>query len=321
MRAEDVASVFALQFPEAELRGLERLKGGVSAEVYRADLRMPDGAGQSVVFRAAGKSGLGGAQEYELLAALHVAGVPTPRPICFDDSRSRVEAPYVLMAFVDGAPEIPPERADERIPLMAQALAAIHELPTVSLPPLPPRVDPLPELLAFLPAGAAWQSVRDLCGSLGVTKFSGAPVLLHGDFWPQNLIWRDGRIAAILDWEDAALGDPLSDLASALLELKYLFEDRLAHRFEAAYRRHLPVDARRLALWQIYVAAAAQHFMGAWGLEPSREDRMRRTALRQIREAAEILGGGAAGPEQPDIAAQEKCGGAPEPPLGSSETH
>jgi aminoglycoside phosphotransferase (APT) family kinase protein len=40
-------------------------------------------------------------------------------------------------------------------------------------------------------------------------------VLLHGDFWPGNALWRDGALVAILDWEDAAIGDPLADVANA----------------------------------------------------------------------------------------------------------
>ena len=152
--------------------------------------------------------------------------------------------------------------------------------------------DPLAELFGFLPDGAEWRTLRDFCASLSPCPFDGEPVLLHGDFWPQNLIWRDGRIAAILDWEDAALGDPLSDLACALLELKYLFDDARVGRFYAAYNHHAPVDPHRLAQWQIYVASAAQHHMGAWGLEPLREAHMRQTTLRQIREAAAGLGMG-----------------------------
>ncbi len=144
----------------------------------------------------------------------------------------------------------------------------------------------------FLPQAAEWQTLRDYFAKPGPGPFAGAPVLLHGDFWPQNLIWRDARIVAILDLEDAALGDPLSDLACALLELKYLFDDARVDRFYAAYRRHASVDPLRLAQWQIYVASAAQHYMGAWGLEPSREAHMRQTALRQIREAAAVLGVG-----------------------------
>jgi aminoglycoside phosphotransferase (APT) family kinase protein len=34
-----------------------------------------------------------------------------------------------------------------------------------------------------------------------------ASVLLHGDFWPGNTLWKDGQLVAIIDWEDAASGD------------------------------------------------------------------------------------------------------------------
>jgi hypothetical protein len=65
-----------------------------------------------------------------------------------------------------------------------------------------------------------------------------------------------------------------------------------------ALETHLAGPGRGyLALWQVYVAAAAQRHMGAWGLERAREDHMRQTALRQIREAAARLGAPAASPE------------------------
>ena len=290
MITENIALALATHLPAARLRAATRLKGGVSADVFRLDLSMGDGDERSIVLRAMGKSGLESVQEYALLSALHAAGLLIPRPICVDDSRSHIDAPYLLMDFIDGASEIPPDLAGVRLEMMADALASIHQLPTASLPPLPLRLDPWPELPGFLPQGAEWKALRDQVAKPGPGPFAGAPVLLHGDFWPQNLIWRDGRIAAILDWEDAALGDPLSDLACALLELKYLFDDALVDRFYLAYRRHARVDPHRLAQWQLYVASAAQHYMGAWGLEPLREAHMRQTALRQIREAAAALG-------------------------------
>ena len=290
MNAGDIVAAVAGHFPAAEVAAVQRLEGGVSAQVFRIDLRLADGTGQAVVFRAMGKSGLESAQEHALLAALHGAGVPVPRPICFDASCSHVNAAYVLMEFAEGSSEMPEGSAGSQIVRMAETLMAIHRTPTALLPPLPSRLDPVPELLGFLPDGAEWRVLRDFCASLVPRPFDGEPVLLHGDFWPRNLLWRDGQIMAILDWEDAARGDPLSDVACALLELRYLFDDALVSQFLVAYRRHASVDIQRLALWQIYVAAAAQRYMGAWALEPSREANMRRTALRQIREAAAVLG-------------------------------
>lgn len=44
--------------------------------------------------------------------------------------------------------------------------------------------------------------------------WNGVPSLLHGDPGGANFIFRDARLAAVIDWEDALLGDPLFDLAS-----------------------------------------------------------------------------------------------------------
>lgn len=38
-------------------------------------------------------------------------------------------------------------------------------------------------------------------------------VITHGDYRLSNLLVRDGRITAVLDWELCTLGDPLADLA------------------------------------------------------------------------------------------------------------
>ncbi|MEQ8691366.1 MAG: phosphotransferase, partial [Pseudomonadales bacterium] len=154
---------------------------------------------------------------------------------------------------------------------------------------LPLRLDPLPEVLDFLPEGDEWQALRDCLQRIPATAYTEEPKLLHGDYWPENILWQGDRIAAVLDWEDAAIGDPLSDVAAAGLELRYKFGVQAMHEFTRAYAAHQPLDSRRLALWRIYVAAAAQRYMGAWGLEPEYEAHMRSEALACIREAGEEI--------------------------------
>jgi Phosphotransferase enzyme family len=41
------------------------------------------------------------------------------------------------------------------------------------------------------------------------------PVLVHGDFGPQNVLIEDDRINALVDWEFAHIGQPVEDLAWA----------------------------------------------------------------------------------------------------------
>lgn len=60
-------------------------------------------------------------------------------------------------------------------------------------------------------------------------------------------------------------------------------------RFRKAYLRYENVETDRLALWLIYVAAAAQKFMCDWQLKPSREEHMRKTAIQTIKDAADHL--------------------------------
>jgi aminoglycoside phosphotransferase (APT) family kinase protein len=40
-----------------------------------------------------------------------------------------------------------------------------------------------------------------------------SPVLVHADYHYGNMLFRDGRVVAVLDWEIAQLGQPLLDLA------------------------------------------------------------------------------------------------------------
>lgn len=49
---------------------------------------------------------------------------------------------------------------------------------------------------------------------------SGPPAVVHGDTKISNVMWQDGRISAVLDWEMALNGDPLADLGYILYGLE-----------------------------------------------------------------------------------------------------
>jgi len=291
MNNNSYTGVVSRLFPGANITGIVRLTGGVSADVHRLDLDLADGGATSVVLRAHGAShsGHGAKLEYELLQTLYRQGVPVPEPLLVDVSGSLLKDPFLVMAFVEGSSEIPAAQQSRCIDLMAAELAKIHALPAAGLPVLPERNDPLAEVFEFLPAGSEWNALRARLRSLPDMACTDTPKLLHGDFWPENLLWHKGHIAAVLDWEDAAVGDPLSDVACARLELRYKFGKACMERFTRAYATHAVVDRQRLTLWQVYVAAAAQHFMGGWGLASDLEAHMRNEALVSIREAGAVL--------------------------------
>ena len=287
MNALKQAELVAEVWPGATLRSARRLTGGVSAQVYALEVAHSSGALAQVVVRehAPVESHYTAELEFLLLKALHSLDLPVPQPILFDARCTLAATPFVIMAAIPGSSVIPTGEAFEYIDEMARQLFRIHQAPIQNLPALPSRVDPLPEVFEYLPTAAEWGGLKARLRALTDTGFKGAPCLLHGDYWAQNLLWEQGRITGILDWEDAAIGDPLSDVAGASVELRYLFGREGMQRFIAAYSALSSVDPTRLALWQVYVAAAAQHFMSTWQLAPEREARMRQQALATLEES------------------------------------
>jgi aminoglycoside phosphotransferase (APT) family kinase protein len=74
-------------------------------------------------------------------------------------------------------------------------------------------------------ATAAWEE------ALEAPPWSRAPVWVHGDLLPGNLLLRGGRLTGVIDWAGAGVGDPACDLIVAwgLLpsEARPVFGDRL----------------------------------------------------------------------------------------------
>jgi ketosteroid isomerase-like protein len=66
--------------------------------------------------------------------------------------------------------------------------------------------------------------------------------LLHGDYHPLNVLTDGERITAVLDWSNAAAGDPRSDVARTFSILR--LEARMPGRFPPALRRSLAAFER-----------------------------------------------------------------------------
>lgn len=292
---DQFARAVRLLLPGYQVRRAWRLAGGVSADVHALELVEPNGQPKTVVVRQIGATTWkptheqAAAMEHGLLNHLYRIGFPVPQPLLLDATRQLLPRPFLISAFVEGTTEIADHNADACVATMADTLARLHALPTDDLPTLPSRLDPLPELFDYLTELPSRPQLRAYLDGWTDSAYRGAPSLLHGDYWPGNLLWQGERLMAVLDWEDAALGDPLSDVAACQLELSYNYDVGIVARFTQAYDRIRPLDPRRLALWTLYVASAASHFMGAWGLEPAREAHMRARAVDAINQAARTL--------------------------------
>jgi aminoglycoside phosphotransferase (APT) family kinase protein len=98
-------------------------------------------------------------------------------------------------------------------------------------------------------AAALWEAAL-------ATEWRGAPVWLHGDVSAGNLLVRDGRLSAVLDFGCAAVGDPACDLAIAWTYF--------SGASRAAFREALPLDrgtwlrGAGWALWKALITLSGQ---------------------------------------------------------------
>jgi aminoglycoside phosphotransferase (APT) family kinase protein len=79
--------------------------------------------------------------------------------------------------------------------------------------------------------------------------------LLHGDYWLGNILWKDEELIAIIDWEDAMLGDPLADLAISRLEILWALGYEAMESFTTQYQVIMSeMDYSNLAYWDLWAA-------------------------------------------------------------------
>lgn len=209
---------------------LRRLVGGNSNETFlletdvgRRVLRRPPAA-------TIAPSAHSMEREYRVLSVLADTPVPVPRPLALS---TELGAPFLVMEWVDG--QAPLERLPDAYATDAHGageaivdvLAELHSQPWREL-----GLDGFGKPDGFLARQVGrWRSqyeryrVRDLprfeevAGWLEAhTPPGGDPGILHGDFHADNcLLARDApRVAAIVDWEMASIGDPLLDLGLLL---------------------------------------------------------------------------------------------------------
>lgn len=169
------------------------------------------------------------AREYQVINGLRRSPVPVPVPVALCEDESVLGCPFYLMDFVDGVVLTRPEEvsdpaaAREVSELLVDTLVALH------------AVDPEPIGLGGLgrPEGfrarqverwhrqfaASWEGEHP--GELELVRRlragvpdSGPAGIVHGDYRLTNLMFTPDlrSVAAVVDWEMATLGDPLTDL-------------------------------------------------------------------------------------------------------------
>jgi aminoglycoside phosphotransferase (APT) family kinase protein len=181
------------------------------------------------------------------------------------------------------------------IPKLVMQLLRIHQVDCSNLGVsfLPRHAEKVAEKLGKRPAivdeALDEGRIRDVLEAVWPLPEMNTSVLLHGDFWPGNILWRDGHIVGVVDWEDAALGDPLADVANSRLEMLWAVGIDAMRRFTHLYQSLTDIDFSNLPYWELYTALIRNSQIAEWGLDYITETTMRERLRWFVAQAFEML--------------------------------
>jgi aminoglycoside phosphotransferase (APT) family kinase protein len=171
------------------------------------------------------------AREFRILRGLHGTEVPVAEPVVLCEDVEVIGAPFYVMDFVDGVVLDQPHALDDLTPgtaarscdLLVDTLLALHALDPVDV-----GLGELGRPDGFLDRqlrrwSKQWDASetepranyqRVLDGLASSVPAPSAPGIVHGDYRLTNVIYSPDidRVAAVVDWEMATLGDPLTDV-------------------------------------------------------------------------------------------------------------
>jgi aminoglycoside phosphotransferase (APT) family kinase protein len=228
-------------------------------------------------------------KEATVLQALEDTDVAAPRLLAWTEDRSILERPFAVMEFVDGESHdlsrieqwsVWREAHSELGQEMLRMLARVQRVDCTTsglLSVLGPRGDSAVRVMDVVErtinpllddsSGRGGREVVWWDASLWLKEHVPPVaerdlVLVHGDYRFGNFLWQDRRLVAVLDWERAMLGDPMTDLGFLCMPLSRLrrpdlmgmamsFSD-LAHVYEITTGRSIDIAVLHyyIIFWQ-----------------------------------------------------------------------
>ena len=193
------------------------------------------------------------AREAELLTALPLRNLPevlewSADPVCWLLTK---EAPGERLSTIVGSNE--GMESMSYLPQYGKELAVLHSL-TVEAPPVTDRrFFHLPKEEHFL----RWH-LEEIAEYLKMQQPEGeSRTFVHGDFHYANLLWQEGKLSAILDWELAGQGSREFDMAWAVFRRpgqRFLNSWKEVQAFLAGYAERQTFSLKAFCRWYVLIA-------------------------------------------------------------------
>lgn len=233
-----------------EVSGFEPIPGGYSRETYRFDAVVRSSAGDEhhpLILRKDPPPEVSILQtsreiEHDLIEALRMhTNLPIGRSLGHEMDPERFGEPAMVIQRMHGKSQTSDlfhegpdhDQADDVMRHLCEVLVELHSVDVSKIDPhgrlADPRgvgvdastwdtyidstIDYYVESYPTMEFDPFVSTILDLFLTLRREKPRPLPlVLVHGDFNPANFLYEGGRVTALIDWENARIGDPREDL-------------------------------------------------------------------------------------------------------------
>lgn len=200
-------------------------------------------------------------------------GIPAPEPLYLDRTGDLLGLPGIVTGFIEGEQVSRPEDVRAWAVDIARMLLRVHD----ARPSAEDRSQIYdgremglyflgghwPETMAGHPLTAPiFEAVLELRTSLRHVR----PVFLHMDYWPGNILWSQGRISGLVDWDASSYGDPALDVGYFRMNM-YLRGIKEAAGIFLDYYESESGPVENLGFWELACAARPLPAPARWLLE------------------------------------------------------
>ena len=271
--------------PGHRVRAVVPAKGAFTNAVHILDARSPSGRALRLVVKRMMESPdpRRAIAEFHALRIARKHDLPAPEPLLLDASGETLGKPGVVTTFVEGEQIANPKDVVGWSNRLADLMLSIHDV-NLSAEDKRHLYDGSTEGLYFLEdSWTETKSGHPLSESIYATIREGqhrvravAPAFLHMDFWPGNVLWLNGRISAVLDWDVAAWGDPAIDIGYFRMNMHLRGLKEAANHFLQHYQAESGT-VQNLAFWELAAAARPLPDPAAWIPASRRQGLLNRT--------------------------------------------
>jgi aminoglycoside phosphotransferase (APT) family kinase protein len=283
---ESLQSLLEIIEPDSKFVAIHSLEGDFSNSTHLVDGKKSDGSLFQVVTRRYAifgdyDRGEKARREFHTLQLLKRHGSAVPEPLYLDEMGTILGSPGIVTQFMPGKLIMEQPYPAQWAEMLAKTLASIH---TISITNSDTSFlldgnseilwflnskDSVPEYISTHPKGMAlWKAITDYLPKQIIVE----PSLVHIDYWSGNILWDKGLISAVVDWEEAAQGDPGIDVAYCRMDMILCGMGKAADEFLTVYEKEIGKPVSNLGLWELAAAVRPMLTPDGWISEsPSTE--------------------------------------------------